>query len=110
MVRASIAGLASLLLAGCEFSSDLNERNLHGYEFNLFEIQKYCTVTRHGDKHLGFNCERDELSPVARGCEGLLTAGLKDPKLLCGGGLWILQDICHIQMTGANTGNIICRK
>lgn len=110
MFRVSMAGLGALLLAGCEFSTDLNERNLKGYEFNLFEIQKYCTVVRQGDKHLGFNCNRAELNPVVRGCEGLLKAGLKDPKLLCSGGLWILQDICHIQMTSANNGNIICRK
>lgn len=110
MLRVSISGLASLLLVGCEFSTDLNERNLEGYDFNLFEIQKYCTLTRQGDKHLGFDCQQEKLRPVVRGCEGLLQAGLKDPKLLCGGGLWILRDICHIQMTGANTGNIICRK
>ena len=102
--------MAALLCAACEFSKDLNVENIEGYKFSLFDIQEHCTVERDGDKHLAITCGKKTLKPVMRGCEGQMTAGLKDPKFYCSGGLWALNDICYIQMLDTQKGNIKCKK
>lgn len=102
--------LMVLLSAGCEFSKDLNVKNLKGYEFNLHDIQEHCTVKRAGDRHLAIVCAKKKLNPLVHGCEGQMTKGLSDPILSCGGGLWVLNKVCYIEMLDTQSGNIKCKK
>lgn len=99
-----------VVVSGCEFSKDLNVENIKGYQFSLHDIQENCTVKRDGDQHLAINCKNDQLRPLMRGCEGQMTAGLEDPKFYCSGGLWMLNDICYIDMLDTSNGNLRCRK
>ena len=100
----------ALLCTACEFSKDLNVKNLKGYEFNLHDIQEYCTVKRDGDRHLAIVCTKKTLNPLVHGCEGQMTKGLSDPIFSCGGGLWVLNKVCYIEMLDTKSGNIKCKK
>jgi hypothetical protein len=95
---------------GCEFSSDLNVQNLKGYEFSLLDIQEHCTIKRQGDRNLSVSCSKKKLRPVMGSCEGQMSAGLVDPKFYCSGGLWVLNDICYIEMLDTQKGNVKCKK
>lgn len=110
MIKSGTVLFTLLLCSACEFSKDLNVENIKGYEFSLFDIQEHCTVKRDGDKHLAISCAKKSLKPVIRGCEGQMTAGLEDPAFHCSGGLWVLNDICYIQMIDTQSGNVKCRK
>jgi len=35
---------------------------------------------------------------------------LSDPRFSCGGGLWVLNKPCHIEMLDTHSGNIKCKK
>ncbi len=94
----------------CDFSTDINAKNLKGYDFSLFEVQEYCTVKRQGKNHLALTCTKKKLRPVMRACEGQLSAGFKDPKVYCSGGLWQLSKKCYIEMLDIKNGNIRCKK
>ncbi len=108
----TLLALALMLLActACEFSTDINAKNIKGYDFSLFEVQEYCTVKRQGKIHLTLACTKKKLRPVMTACEGLLTAGLKDPNFYCSGGLWMLSKKCYIQMLDIKSGNLRCKK
>ncbi|MFT6261112.1 MAG: hypothetical protein ACJAYK_002226 [Crocinitomicaceae bacterium] len=110
MTKMAILIFITWLILGCEFSTDLNVPNIKGYEFNLHDIQEYCTIKRQGDKHLDVTCAKKELRLVMGACEGQMTAGLVDPAFYCSGGLWILNDVCYIQMLDTHNGNIRCKK
>jgi len=96
--------------SACEFSTDINAQNIKGYDFSLFEVQEYCTVKRQGRHYLDITCTKKKLHPVKTGCEGQMTEGLKDPKLYCSGGLWVLSKACYIEMLDIKNGNIMCKK
>ncbi len=100
----------TLLCTACEFSKDLNVQNIKGYDFSLNDIQAHCTVKREGDRHLAIVCARENLTPLVHGCEGQMTKGLSDPRFSCGGGLWVLNKTCHIEMLDTHSGNIKCKK
>jgi hypothetical protein len=102
--------LIVLVCTACEFSSDLNLKKLKGYEFNLHDIQEYCTVKREGDQHLAIYCKNKKLKPVISSCEGQMSHGLVDPKFYCSGGLWVLNNSCYIAMLDTHNGNIMCKK
>ncbi len=110
MYKIAAYTLITLLVSGCDLASDINASNIKGYSFNLHEVQKYCTVKRQGDKYLAIKCELPKLKPVTTSCEGLMSAGLRDPKFLCSGGLWMLSDQCYVEMLDTQQGNIKCRK
>ena len=98
-----------LLCTACEFSKDLNVKNIEGYEFSLHDIQEHCTVKRDGDKNLAIVCAKKKLNSLVHGCEGQVTKGLSDPRFSCGGGLWVLNKICYIEMLNTHSGNIKCK-
>lgn len=102
--------IIGLMCSACEFSNDLNVKNIKGYEFSLHDIQEYCTVKREGDKHLAIACTKKTLNPLIHGCEGQMEKGLSDPRFSCGGGLWVLNKTCHIEMIDTHIGNIKCKK
>ncbi len=110
MHKLAVFTLFAWLCSGCDFGTDLNAKNLKGHAFSLFEVQKYCTVKRQGDEYLAVKCELKKLKPVTRGCEGIMPAGLKDPKFLCSGSLWMLSDMCYVEMLDTTAGNIKCQK
>jgi hypothetical protein len=99
-----------LLTMGCKISKELNVKNIEGYKFSLHDVEKYCTIERQGDQHLDVTCSDKKLRPVMGACEGQLTAGLIDPAFYCSGGLWVLNDMCYIQMLSTQKGNIKCKK
>ncbi len=104
-----VFSVITLLCCACDQASDINSKNIKGYPFSLFEVQKYCTVQRQGDQYLSVSCELAKLKPMESGCEGIMSAGLKDPKFLCSGGLWMLNNKCYVEMLNAQNGNIKCR-
>jgi len=110
MIKASIVFFAGILCSACEFSKDLNVKNIKGYEFSLHDIQEYCTVKREGDRHLAIVCTQKKLNSLVHGCEGQMTKGLSDPIFSCSGGLWVLNKTCHIEMLDTHIGNIKCKK
>ncbi len=109
MKKIAIISLITLLCIACDQATDINAQNVKGYPFSLFEVQKYCTVQRQGDQYLSVSCELPKLKPMMTSCEGIMSAGLKDPKFLCSGGLWALSDKCYVEMLNAKKGNIKCR-
>ena len=101
--------LPACLCSACDLTGDINTSKVKGYNFTLFEVQKYCMVKRQGDKYLSLECKQANLKPVMQGCEGQISGGLADVELNCSGGLWVLSDQCRIQMFGASEGGIKCR-
>ncbi len=99
-----------LICIACEFSNDLNIKNIKGYEFNFHDVQDNCTVKREGDRHLAIYCDDKKLQPVMSSCEGQISHGLEDPKFYCSGGLWVLNSSCYISMLNTHSGNIMCKK
>ncbi len=97
------------LCSACDLTGDINTTKLKGYEFSLFDVQKYCSVKRIGDKYLALECKQANLKPVTQGCEGQITGGLADVDFQCSGGLWVLSDQCQIKMYGADEGGLKCR-
>ncbi len=110
MNKLVIFSFIALLCSACDQATDMNAKNIKGYPFSLFEVQKYCTVKRQGDQYLAVNCELAKLKPVSNSCEGVMSAGLKDPKFFCTGGVWMLSDKCYVEMLNTTKGNIKCRK
>ena len=111
MTRIYIAVLIVLAVSACgEMSRDLNVKNIKGYDFSLKEIQESCSAKRIGDQDIAVNCDNGKLGAVSRGCIGRMSAGLKDPKFYCSGGLWVLNDWCYIEMTTPQKGNIRCKR
>jgi hypothetical protein len=101
--------ILTYLISACDLTGDINTSKVKGYNFSLFEVQKYCMVKRQGDKHLSLECKQANLKPVTQGCEGQITGGLADVEFNCSGGLWVLSDQCKIKMYGADEGGLKCR-
>lgn len=91
------------------FAGDLEGSNISGYDFSYGEIEKNCTAQRVSTDSLAIECKQAKLKPVSRGCEGNVRSGLDDIKLNCGGGLWVMNQRCKIEMRGADRGEINCK-
>ncbi len=105
--------LASLLM--CTLFSlpsiaekEINASHIKGYDFSIRDVQSYCTAKRESGESLSINCKKKRLKPVAQACEGLISGGLDLAKLNCGGGLWVLNKVCKIEMRGASRGDVNC--
>lgn len=100
-----------LILSGIHpaLSDDLEGSNITGYNFSYGEIEKNCTAQRISADSLAIECKHANLKAVSRGCEGNVRSGLDDIKLNCGGGLWVVNQRCKIEMRGADRGEINCK-
>ena len=105
-----VIAIACLCLSCDNMSRDLKVKNLKGFEFSFRDVQEQCTVKREGDQGISVICESKRLRPVERSCVGQMTAGLRDPKFYCSGGLWVLNDKCYIEMVSTQKGNVRCKK
>ncbi len=109
MKNIAIFSLISLLCCACDLTGDMNTTNIKGFEFSLYEVQRYCKVVRQGDRYLSVDCKLAKLKPVMRGCEGEIYGGLADVNFQCGADLWVLTDYCHIKMHGITEGGLKCQ-
>ena len=109
MNKLIILTLSTCLCGACDLTGDINTSKIKGYNFSLFEVQKYCMVKRQDDRNLSLECKQANLKPVTLGCEGQITGGLADVEFNCSGGLWVLSDQCKIQMFGIDEGGLKCR-
>ena len=99
-----------VLCSACDLTGDIHTSKLEGYDFSLYEVQRYCSVTRLGDKYLTVNCTLAKLKPVTQYCEGEIYGGLADVDFQCkAAGLWMLTDYCNIKMHGVSDGSLKCR-
>ncbi len=96
--------MASLAMA----SPDVNSTNIKGYNFSIRDVQQFCSASRDSAKSISIQCSEKRLKPVARSCEGWITAGLNSIKFSCGGGLWVLNSACTVKMRGASGGEVSC--
>ncbi len=110
MKRIAIYCLALVFCSACDITGDIHTSNLDGYEFSLYEVQRYCKVKRLGDRYLSVNCKLAKLKPVSQQCEGEIFGGLADVDFHCkAAGLWMLTDFCKIKMHGVSDGSFKCR-
>lgn len=108
-MKALIPLIVCSFFVPASFSADINTSKLPGYQFSLLDIEQKCKALRAGSESLSVTCKGDHLKPVARSCEGFISRGLEDVKLNCGGGLWVLNSKCKIEMRGANKGEFNCK-
>lgn len=101
--------LLSLAWVMPAWADDLEGSNIDGYNFSYGEIEKNCTAQRVSADSLAIECKQAKLKAVSRGCEGNVRSGLDDIKLNCGGGLWVMNQRCKIEMRGADRGEINCK-
>ena len=90
------------------YGKDVEATNVKGYDFSVRDVQRYCSAKRGSGDNLTIHCKDKRLKPVSQSCEGWITGGLDFAKLSCGGGLWVLNTQCKIEMIGARRGNINC--
>ncbi len=100
--------LITLMLSPVGQARDVKATYIKGYDFSVREVQRYCKAKRESGDSLSIHCKKDRLKPVAQSCEGWITGGLDFAKLSCGGGLWVLNNKCKIEMFGASRGNVNC--
>ncbi len=100
--------LIALILTSMAQGKDVNATYIKGYDFSVRDVQRYCTANRGNGDNLTIQCKDKRLKPVSQSCEGWITGGLDFAKLSCGGGLWILNNKCKIEMIGASRGNVNC--
>ena len=107
-----ISGLVTLLVAftltSLAHGKDVKSSNIKGYDFSVRDVQKFCMAKRAGGDSLSIHCKDKRLKPVGQSCEGWITGGLDEARLSCGGGLWVLNNKCKIEMLGASKGNVNC--
>jgi hypothetical protein len=98
-----------IFLSACDLTGDMHTTNIKGYDFSLYEIQRYCSIERIGDTYLTTNCTLAKLKPVTRQCEGEIYGGLADVRFQCKKGLSVLTDFCTAKMYGIKEGGFKCR-
>ncbi len=100
--------LCMLITALSEAAPDVNASYIKGQKFSIREVQQYCKAKRESGDALSIQCNEARLKPVERSCEGWITGGLDVARFSCGGGLWVLNSVCKIEMRGSKTGDINC--
>jgi len=99
-----------VLCSACDITGDIHTTNIEGYDFSLYEVQRYCSVERLGDRYLTVNCKLAKLKPVSQQCEGEIYGGLADVDFHCkAAGLRMLSDYCKVKMFGVSEGGLRCR-
>ncbi len=98
-----------IFITACDLTGDMHTTNIKGYDFSLYEVQRYCSVKRLGDSYLTVDCSLAKLKPVTQQCEGEIYGGLADVEFQCKKGLWILTDFCEVKMYGIKDGGFKCR-
>jgi len=105
------SAICLIFMLGCTMSQaakDVNATYIKGYEFSVRDVQKYCKAKRESGDALSIQCKDKRLKPVERSCEGWITGGLDFARFSCGGGLWVLNKVCKIEMIGHTKGNVNC--
>ena len=100
--------LFTCLLAPLAQGKDVDASNIKGYDFSVRDVQNFCIAKRASGDNLSIHCKKKRLKPVSLSCEGWISGGLEDAKLSCGGGLWVLNSQCKIEMRGASNGEVNC--
>ena len=107
-----IANFATLsitfALTSLAHGTDVKSSNIKGYNFSIRDVQTFCVAKRSSGDNLSVHCKDKRLKPVEQSCEGWITGGLDAAKFSCGGGLWVLNNRCKIEMRGASNGDVNC--
>ena len=104
----SLLLILSLSLASATQGADVKSTNIKGYDFSVRDVQNFCKAKRASGDNLSIHCKEKRLKPVTLSCEGWITGGLDAARLSCGGGLWVLNSQCKIEMRGASNGEVNC--
>lgn len=100
--------IMAFILTSLANGAALESSNIKGYKFSIRDVQTFCVAKRASGDNLSIHCKDKRLKAVGQSCEGWITGGLDAAKFSCGGGLWVLNSRCKIEMRGASNGDVNC--